>query len=90
MHANQDAILRRLTIVRGQVEGLIHMVEEDRYCIDVSTQLMAASQALRSINRDVLSEHLTHCMITSAESGDRNEIEQKLKEMDEVIQTLSR
>ena len=58
MHANQDAILRRLKIVRGQVEGLIHMVEEDRYCIDVSTQLMAASQALRSINRDVLSEHL--------------------------------
>ncbi|MDD7592849.1 MAG: metal-sensing transcriptional repressor [Peptoniphilaceae bacterium] len=90
MHADHDNILRRLKIVRGQVEGLIHMVEEDRYCIDISTQCMAASQALRSINRDVLSAHMTQCMIESAESDSREEIELKLREMNEVIQTLSK
>lgn len=90
MHANHENVLRRLKIVRGQVEGLIRMVEDDRYCIDISTQLMAASQALRGINRDVLSAHLTECMKASIASDSPEEIAQKLKEMDEVVQTLSK
>ncbi len=90
MHADHKKVLRRLKTIRGQVEGLIHMVEEDRDCIEISTQLMAASQALRGVNRDVLSAHLTHCMLVSAESDSREEIQQELKEMDRVIQTLSK
>ena len=54
MRANKDTTLRKLKTVRGQLDGLIRMVEEDRYCIDISNQLMASIGILKNINRDIL------------------------------------
>ena len=74
MKAPLDPTLRRLRIARGQLEGIIKMVEDDRYCIDISTQLMAVTNALKNVNRDVLSAHLQHCVAESVESQDPAEI----------------
>lgn len=58
MKADKEVQLRKLKTVRGQIDGLIKMVEEDRYCLDVSNQLMASISILKNINKDVLTAHL--------------------------------
>lgn len=98
MKADAKKITRRLRIVRGQVDGILKMVEEDRYCIDISNQLMAAIAALKSINRAVLSAHLTHCVADSMQQAcDATEDpqrqtawEQKIREIEAVIEKLSK
>lgn len=90
MKAPLDPTLRRLRIARGQLEGIIKMVEDDRYCIDISTQLMAVTNALKNVNRDVLSAHLQHCVAESAESQDPADVEQKMDEIIKVIHKLTR
>ena len=90
MHADTDNITRRLKIARGQIDGILKMVEEDRYCIDISNQLMAVVSALKVINRDVLSAHLNHCVTTSLESQDEAQISEKMEEIKQVINTLSK
>ena len=90
MKANNDKIKRRLNIAKGQLEGIIRMVDEDRYCIDISTQLMAVSQALRGINRDVLSAHLHSCVTESMEAHNPEDINKKMDEITMVIEKLSK
>ncbi len=90
MKAPLDPTLRRLRIARGQLEGIIKMVEDDRYCIDISTQLMAVTNALKNVNRDVLSAHLQHCVAESVESQDPADVEQKMDEIIKVIHKLTR
>ena len=62
MQADKDKTLRKLKTVRGQLDGLIKMVEDDRYCIDISNQIMGSISILKNINSDVLSSHLEHCV----------------------------
>lgn len=90
MQANHKNITRRLNIARGQIDGILKMVEEDRYCIDISNQLMAVISALKGINRDILSSHLSHCVVASMESQDEEEISEKMEEIDTVIKKLSK
>jgi DNA-binding FrmR family transcriptional regulator len=59
---NKQAHLRRLRRIEGQVRGLQRMIEEDRYCIDVLTQVAAATKALQSLALNLLDEHLSHCV----------------------------
>ncbi len=87
---NQQALLHRLRIVRGQVDGIISMVEDNRYCIDISTQLMAASAALMGINKSVLTAHLDSCVKGAMESKNTSEVDEKLGEIARVIEKLSR
>lgn len=90
MQADKAKAIRKLNIVRGQIDGIIRMVGDDRYCIDISDQLMAAISALKGINRDILKAHLRHCVRASAESGDGVLIDEKMEEITKLIDKLSK
>lgn len=66
---NKEAVLRRLRRVQGQVRGLSRMVEEDAYCIDVLTQVSAATRALQSVALELLGDHLSHCVQDAVSAG---------------------
>lgn len=88
--ADHATVLRYLRTARGQIEGIIKMVEEDRYCIDISTQLMATQSLLARVNADVLKAHIEHCVRKAADSGSPLEKEQKLQEIEKVIDKLAK
>lgn len=90
MVADHDKILRQLKTVRGQLDGLIRMVEDDRYCIDISNQIMASQAILRSVNREVLHAHLNHCAKEAFLGGDAKEAQRKLEEIVQVVDQLSK
>jgi len=69
MKANRDSVLRRLRRIEGQVRGLARMVEEDRYCIDVLTQLAAIRAALAQVGVEVLDAHARGCLTAAVQSG---------------------
>ncbi len=75
--ADKDAVLKRLRRVEGQVRGVERMVEEDRYCIDVVTQVTAIQAALDKVALELLSDHASHCVI-GAEPGDQAERTEEL------------
>jgi DNA-binding FrmR family transcriptional regulator len=62
--------LRRLKRIEGQVRGLQRMVEEDRYCPDIMTQISSVNEALRAVGRELMKNHLRHCVAHAARSGD--------------------
>ena len=66
--ANKDAVLKRLRRIEGQVRGVERMVEEDRYCIDIVTQVTAIQAALDKVALEMLSDHAAHCVIGAEES----------------------
>ena len=90
MQANRDQVLRLLKTARGQIDGIMRMVEEDRYCIDISTQLMATESLLARVNADVLKAHVEHCVRTAADSGSAAEKDEKLEEIAQVIDKLAK
>ncbi|MBW9207865.1 metal-sensitive transcriptional regulator [Mumia sp. zg.B53] len=85
---DKAAVLKRLRRVEGQVRGLQRMVEEDVYCIDVLTQVSAATKALESVALTLLDEHLSHCVHDAIASGDR--AEEKIAEASAAIARLVR
>jgi len=86
MHAkSKTATLKRLSRIEGQVRGLARMVEEDRYCIDVVTQIAAVRAALRRAEEEILRQHVGHCVAHAIRSGDADEQKQKVDELIEVI-----
>jgi DNA-binding FrmR family transcriptional regulator len=68
-HDNKAAVLRRLRRVEGQVRGLTRMVEEDAYCIDVLTQVSAATRALQAVALELMGAHLEHCVQEAIAAG---------------------
>lgn len=62
MQADKEKSLRLLKTARGQLDGLIKMVEDDRYCVDISNQLMATQAILKKVNAEILHEHINHCV----------------------------
>ena len=87
--ATKDAHLKRLRRVEGQVRGLQRMVEQDTYCIDVLTQISAATKALESVALLLLDEHLSHCVAGAIQAGGA-EAEAKVKEPSAAIARLVR
>jgi DNA-binding FrmR family transcriptional regulator len=86
---DKDAYLTRLRRVEGQIRGLQRMVENDEYCIDVLTQISAATKALQSVSLGLLDEHLKHCVAEAvAEGGDI--ADQKVREASDAIARLVR
>lgn len=85
----KDDHLKRLRRVEGQVRGIAKMVEDDKYCIDILTQVSAATKALQSVALMLLDDHMGHCLIEAARAGG-SEQEQKLKEASEAIARLVR
>lgn len=86
MHIDKAKTIKLLKTVRGQVEGLIKMVEDDRYCIDVSTQILASMSILKKINLEILRGHFTHCIKESFENGD--DVDYKMAEIVLVLDKL--
>ena len=70
MMADHKSVTRMLKTARGQIDGILRMVDEDRYCVDISTQLMATQALLARINADVLKAHIEGCVTSAIESGD--------------------
>jgi DNA-binding FrmR family transcriptional regulator len=78
--------LRRLKTVEGHLRGVIRMVEEDAYCIDVIRQIQAVEAALNKVSSRILEEHLNSCVITAIQGNDKSERERVLKEITEVFE----
>lgn len=83
----KEALLNRLRRVEGQVRGLQRMVEEDTYCIDILTQVSAATKALEKVALSLLDGHLRHCVLDAARAGDGAE-EAKITEASQAIARL--
>lgn len=79
------AVLKRLNRIEGQVRGLSRMVEEDRYCIDVVTQVSAVRAALRRAEEEILRDHVGHCVEHAIASGDKREQRKKIAEIIDVL-----
>ena len=86
----KESALKRLRRIEGQVRGLIRMVEEDRYCIDVVTQISAARAALRKVEEEVLHDHVAHCVENAISSGNKAEQRRKVAELMEVLGRTAR
>ena len=84
---DKEALLARLRRVEGQIRGLQRMVEQDTYCIDVLTQISAATRALQAVALGLLEGHISHCVVDAAREGDP---EAKVKEATEAIARLVR
>lgn len=87
MKSDKEKITRLLKTARGQIDGLLRMVEDDRYCIDISNQLLATQAILRSVNKEILHDHLNHCVREAFEKGNEQE---KIEEIMEVMDKLAR
>jgi len=83
--ATKESVRKRLRRVEGQVRGIAGMVEADRYCIDVVTQLAAVRAALRRIEEEVIRDHAAHCVADAVRSGDPEEQRRKVDELIEVL-----
>ena len=77
--------LKRLRRIEGQVRGLQRMVEEDRYCADILTQISSVHEALRSVGRELMRNHLKHCAATAIRTGDEQEAEGMYDEIVEMM-----
>jgi DNA-binding FrmR family transcriptional regulator len=87
--SDKDAYLKRLRRVEGQVRGLQRMVENDEYCIDVLTQIAAATKALQAVSLGLLDEHLKHCVAEALAQGGEG-AQDKVREASEAIARLVR
>jgi DNA-binding FrmR family transcriptional regulator len=86
-HDTKDDVLKRLRRIEGQVRGLQRMVEEDTYCIDVLTQVSAATKALQSVAVGLLDEHLRHCVVGAVAAGG-DEADRLVTEASRAIERL--
>ncbi len=87
MRADHEKICRLLRTARGQIDGILRMIDEDAYCMDVSNQVMAAQSVLRRANREIIAAHLEGCVLDAMENGTG---EEKMKEIMTVIDKLSK
>ncbi|MBJ7607806.1 MAG: metal-sensitive transcriptional regulator [Candidatus Dormibacteraeota bacterium] len=87
--ANKDDYLKRLRRIEGQIRGLQKMIDEDKYCIDILTQVSAATKALQSVALGLLEEHMSHCVAEAAAVGGR-EADIKIREASDAIARLVR
>jgi len=83
---SDTATLKRLKTVEGHLRGVIRMVEEDAYCIDIIRQIQAVEGALNKVSAQILEEHLNSCVTTAIQGSDKKERERVLKEITEVFE----
>ena len=84
------SVQKRLGRIEGQVRGLSRMVDEDRYCIDIVTQISAVRAALRRVEEEVLRDHIAHCVEHAIVSGDAAEQRRKIAELMDVLSRTAR
>ena len=88
--ADKDALIKRLHRIQGQVRGIEKMVEEDRYCIDILTQIAAVNTALEAVAFKILDEHVRHCVAGALASGDEDAAAEKGQELLEAVHRFAR
>jgi len=88
--ADKENLVKRLHRIEGQVRGVERMIEDDRYCIDVITQISAVTTALESLAFQILDEHVNHCVAGALASGDPVEAETKSRELLEAVHRFAR
>lgn len=86
----KQAVGKRLSRIEGQVRGLARMVADDRYCIDIVTQIDAVRGALRRVEEEILRDHVAHCVEHAITSGDKQEQRQKIAELMDVLERSGR
>ncbi|MFC4857630.1 metal-sensitive transcriptional regulator [Actinophytocola glycyrrhizae] len=87
--SDKDGYLKRLRRIEGQIRGLQRMVENDEYCIDVLTQISAATKALQAVSLGLMDEHLKHCVAAALADGGKD-ADEKVREASEAIARLVR
>lgn len=87
MKADKEKTARLLKTARGQIDGILKMIDNDRYCIDVSNQLMATQAILRNVNKQILHAHLDGCVKDAFDTGDQKE---KINEIMMIVDKLTK
>jgi len=87
---NKNALIKRLHRIEGQVRGIERMIEDDRYCIDVLTQISAVSTALESLALEILDDHVNHCVSGAIASGNKKEAAVKTEELLAAVRRFSK
>lgn len=87
MKADKDKVSRLLKTARGQIDGILNMIEEDRYCIDISNQIIATEAILHKVNREVLHGHIDMCVKEAIANGNA---EDKLQEIRSIVDKLTK
>ncbi len=83
-------LLARLARIQGQVGGIARMIEDDRYCIDILTQMQAVKSALRKVEDELLKSHSSHCVANAIKSGNMRDARQKFTELVDLFSKTSR
>src|SRR5438876_8086972 len=87
---SKETLVKRLHRIEGQVRGIERMVEDDRYCIDILTQIGAVSTALESLAFEILDDHVTHCITDAIASGNKKEAATKTAELLAAVQRFAK
>ena len=87
---DKDSLKKRLHRIAGQVRGIERMVDDDRYCIDILTQIAAVNTALESLALKILDEHVRHCVAGALTSGDEADAQAKTEELLQAVQRFAR
>ena len=88
--AEKDALLKRMRRIQGQARGIEKMIAEDRYCIDILTQIAAIDTALQAVAIKILDDHVTHCVRRALASGDHMVAAEKSRELREAVRRFAR
>jgi CsoR family transcriptional regulator, copper-sensing transcriptional repressor len=88
--AEKDALIKRLHRIEGQVRGIEKMVEDERYCIDILTQISAVSTALESVALRLLEQHVSHCVAGALASGDAEAAAEKSRELVKAVERFAK
>lgn len=90
MTADRESIERLIKTARGQLDGILRMIEENRYCIDVSDQLLATQAILRKANKEIIASHMNCCVRSAFESGNKEEQEKKIDEIMTILDKMAK
>ncbi len=90
MPQHDPKLIQRLSRIQGQVGGIARMIEDDRYCIDILTQIQAIKAALRKVEEELLKSHSNHCVAAAIKSGDTKQARAKFEELVELFSKTSR
>ena len=87
---DKDALIKRLHRIEGQVRGIEKMVDDDRYCIEILTQIGAVRTALETVGLKLLEDHVNHCVVNAIAAGDARTINEKTAELVDAVQRFSK
>ena len=87
MHANKTKVKRLLNTAKGQIEGIINMIDNDKYCVEISNQILASIAILKKVNIEILEAHLQHCVVNASTYEERLE---KMEEVSDILKKVSK